>query len=64
MPKSSRDIIKFLKANGFIAVSSRGSHHKYVNYETDKQTIVPHPKKDVPDPTIKQIEKQSGLDIL
>lgn len=58
MPTSSKDIIKRLLKEGFERVSVRGSHHKF--RKGDKIVIVPHPKKDIPTGTARQIAKQAG----
>lgn len=60
----SREIIKILEKNGWIEVSSNGSHRKYRNPETKKTTIVPYHVKDLPNNTVRAIEKQTGLKLL
>jgi predicted RNA binding protein YcfA (HicA-like mRNA interferase family) len=58
MERDSKKIIKKLKAEGWVLVSTRGSHHKFArNGET---LIVPHPKNDLPTGTAKAIAKQAG----
>lgn len=58
MERDSKKIIKKLKAEGWVLVSTRGSHHKFSrNGET---LIVPHPKNDLPTGTAKAIAKQAG----
>jgi predicted RNA binding protein YcfA (HicA-like mRNA interferase family) len=56
----SADLIKLLKANGFELVSVKGSHQKFRN-ANGVTTIVPHPKKDLPQGLVKAIKKQAGL---
>jgi len=58
---NSAEIIKQLRAAGWEHVSTRGSHHKYRNPATGKSVIVPHPKKDLPQGTVKAILKQVEL---
>ena len=41
MPMTPREMIKYLKQNGFREVSQNGSHVKLRNDETGKQTEVP-----------------------
>jgi len=62
MPKllSSKEIIKVLKAHGFVFVSQRGSHAKY--RKGSATTIVPTPRKEIPLGTFRSIVRQSGLD--
>ena len=64
MPKrySSKEIIKALEREGFVFVSQRGSHAKYVFDGQQKRTvIVPMGKKPVPAGTFQSILRQSGL---
>ncbi len=58
MVRSSRDIVKRLKAEGFELVSVRGSHHKFGKGTTI--VVVPHPKKDLPSGTAQNIARQEG----
>ncbi len=60
MERDSRKIIKRLLADGFVAVSSKGSHHKFRQGEVT--VIVPHPKKDLPLGTARSIAKMAGWD--
>lgn len=58
IPTSSKAIIRRLEAEGWVLVSSRGSHHKF---RKDGQTlIVPHPKKDLPTGTARSIARVAG----
>jgi len=58
---SSRKLIKALVSHGWIEVSVRGSHHQFKNPAGGGRVTVPHPKKDLPWPTVKSILQQSGL---
>jgi predicted RNA binding protein YcfA (HicA-like mRNA interferase family) len=58
MERDSRRIIKKLEQDGFVLVSVSGSHHKY--RKGTKTVIVPHPKKDLPLGTARNIAKQAG----
>jgi len=55
---NSRKIIKRLKKDGFELVKTTGSHHKFK--KGDKTVTVPHPKKDLPIGTVRNIYKQAG----
>ena len=55
---NSRTIIERLRRDGFELVSVRGSHHKYRKDGT--VVIVPHPKKDLPLGTARNIARQAG----
>jgi predicted RNA binding protein YcfA (HicA-like mRNA interferase family) len=55
---NSRDIIRRLEAEGWVLVSSKGSHHKFRN--NGRTVIVPHPKKDLPLGTARNIARFAG----
>lgn len=61
MPMKPREMIKLLEANGFQLVDSNGSHHKYRNKTTGKQTIVPVHAKELKKGLEQAILKQAGL---
>jgi predicted RNA binding protein YcfA (HicA-like mRNA interferase family) len=56
--RDSKKIVKRLLSDGFVFVSSKGSHHKYV--KSGVIVIVPHPKKDLPLGTARSIAKMAG----
>ncbi len=58
MKRDSRKIVKRLLADGFVAVSSKGSHHKF--RKGGLTVIVPHPKKDLPLGTARSIARMVG----
>ena len=62
MPMTPKQIIKLLTQNGFVFVSASGSHFKYRNPATGKQTIVPMHAKDLKPGTEKNILKQAGIE--
>jgi predicted RNA binding protein YcfA (HicA-like mRNA interferase family) len=55
---SSKVIIRRLVAEGWVFVSSKGSHHKY--RKDGQSLIVPHPKKDLPLGTARSIARVAG----
>jgi predicted RNA binding protein YcfA (HicA-like mRNA interferase family) len=57
----STDIIKQLKADGWYLVRVVGSHHPFKHPAKPGKVTVPHPKKDLPLPTVRSILKQAGL---
>ncbi|MCI9587903.1 MAG: type II toxin-antitoxin system HicA family toxin [Oscillospiraceae bacterium] len=61
MPMTPREMIRLLEQNGFRLVSSNGSHHKYRNPVTGRQTSVPVHAKDLKKGTEQSILKQAGL---
>lgn len=61
MPMTSREMIQYLKKNGFSITSQNGSHVKMRNPITGKQTIVPYHSKSLKKGLEQQILKQAGL---
>ena len=62
MECDSKKIVKRLLADGFVLVSVKGSHHKFLHQdgESARIVIVPHPKKDLPTGTARAIARQAG----
>ena len=58
MEANSRKLIKLLEKDGFRLVKVSGSHHKLK--KGAKTVTVPHPKKDLPQGTVRNIYKQAG----
>ncbi len=59
---SSREDKKILKADGWFEVNVVGSHHQFKHpVKKGRTTVKKHPDKDIPLPTLKRIEEQSGL---
>jgi predicted RNA binding protein YcfA (HicA-like mRNA interferase family) len=58
---SSDEIIKRLKAAGWLKVHQKGSHTQFKHPHLQGKVTVPHPKKDLPIGTAKSILKQAGL---
>lgn len=54
----SRKIVQRLKQEGFDLVAIKGSHHKFRKGQLT--VIVPHPKKDLPIGTARQIARIAG----
>ena len=57
---NSREIISRLKKEGWLLVNTRGSHFQYKHPNKKTKVTVPHPKKDLPIGTLKNIYKQAG----
>ena len=57
---NSREIIKRLKADGWVLVRTKGSHHQFRHPKKTGIVTVPHPKKDFPAATLRAIRKQAG----
>ena len=58
---SSREVIKVLTDDGWYYVNQEGSHRHYQHSTKTGKVTVPHPRKHIPLPTLKNIERQSGL---
>ena len=59
MERDSRKVVKRLLSAGSILHSVRGLHHKFL-LPNGKTVIVPHPKKDLPLGTARNIAKFAG----
>ncbi|HEY5210665.1 MAG TPA: type II toxin-antitoxin system HicA family toxin [Stellaceae bacterium] len=58
---NSAQIIRGIRAGGWILKRVRGSHHQFVHPTKPGLVTVPHPKKDIPLSTLRSIERQSGI---
>lgn len=51
-----------IEADGWYEVRVRGSHHHFKHPTKIGLVTIPHPKKDLPSGTVKNILKQAGLE--
>ena len=58
MERNSKRIVRRLKRKKFALVTVRRSHHKF--RRGDRTVIVPHPKRDRPLGTARNIARQAG----
>ena len=58
---SSRDVIRILKADGWFEIACDGDHHQFKHPSKTGKVTVTHPKKTIPNGTLKSIEKQAGV---
>ena len=58
---NSRDVIRALKANGWVQVAQKGSHVQFKHPSRPGRVTVPHPKRDLPLGTLRSIARQAGL---
>ena len=58
---TSREIIRRLRADGWLGVAQAGSHKQFKHPMKGGRVTVVYPQKDVPQGTLRSIEKQSGL---
>ncbi len=61
MPMTPREMLKYLKENGFEEVGQNGSHKKMRNQENGKTVIVPYHSKAMKKGLEQAILKQAGL---
>lgn len=59
----SRDVIAALEADGWREVARKGSHVQFKHPTKPGRVTVPHPERDIPVGTLRNIEKQAGLQI-
>jgi predicted RNA binding protein YcfA (HicA-like mRNA interferase family) len=61
MAKSSREVIRALRDDGWFIVGQTGSHLHLKHPAKRGKVTVPHPTKTLPLGTLKSIERQSGV---
>ena len=59
----SREVLKLLKADGWFEVGQDGSHVQFKHPTKSGRTTVPHPRPEIPIGTLKNIERQSGVQL-
>lgn len=57
----SLDLVKMIEADGWYLERIKGSHHHFKHPTKKGIVTIPHPKKDLPSGTVKNILKQAGL---
>ena len=63
MERDSRRLIRALENDGWQQVGTTGSHHHFKRPHKRGKVTVPHPKRDLPNATVRQIYRQAGLSI-
>ncbi len=58
--RDRRDIIRRLRAEGWVLRSVRGSHHNFRHPNFRNIVTVPHPKRDIAVGTVANIAKLAG----
>ena len=58
---SSKKLIKILKLHGWRLVGVDGNHQQYKHPGKSGKITLTHPEKNIPNETLKNISKQSGL---
>lgn len=57
---NSRELIKRLAADGWYKVGGKGAHEKYKHPVKLGHVVIPHPRKDLPIGTLRNIYRQAG----
>ena len=57
---NSKGIIKRLRDEGWKKVGGKGDHEKFKHPAKSGHVIVPHPRKDIPIGTLRNIYRQAG----
>ena len=57
----SSELIRMIEEDGWYRVGTKGSHHQFKHPAKAGRVTVPHPKKDLPIGTVRNILKQAGL---
>lgn len=60
----SKTVIKLIEAAGWTYDRTTGDHFVFVRPGAAMPTVVPHPVKDIPKRTLRNIERQSGVPLL
>jgi predicted RNA binding protein YcfA (HicA-like mRNA interferase family) len=60
MRMNSKEIIARLEKEGWYKVGGKGDHEKYKHPTKSGHVVVPHPRKDMPKGTLRNIYKQAG----
>ncbi len=60
---NSREVIRRLESAGWEKVRTRGSHHQFKHANHAFLVTVPHPKRDLPIGTLRDIERKSGVSL-
>jgi predicted RNA binding protein YcfA (HicA-like mRNA interferase family) len=58
---NSREVIRRLQKDGWFEVAQAGSHKQFKHPVKLGRVTVVYPQRDVPEGTLRSIEKQSGL---
>jgi len=56
----SAEVIRKLGADGWRLECIKGSHHQFAHPDKAGIVTVPHPRKDIPLPTLRSIYRQAG----
>jgi predicted RNA binding protein YcfA (HicA-like mRNA interferase family) len=57
---NSRELINRLKSDGWVRVGGKGDHEKFKHPEKSGHVVIPHPCKDLPTGTLRNIFRLAG----
>jgi predicted RNA binding protein YcfA (HicA-like mRNA interferase family) len=57
----SREIIRRIEDDGWFQVAQKGSHKHFRHPAKSGKVTVPHPKRDLPIGTVRNIFRQAGI---
>jgi predicted RNA binding protein YcfA (HicA-like mRNA interferase family) len=60
--RSSRELIRLIEGRGWRLVAVRGSHHHFKHPSKPGKITIPHPRKDIPQGTVRSIFRRAGID--
>jgi len=58
----SKDLIRLVEEDGWQLRRVRGSHHQFKHPAKSGLVTIPHPKKDMPQGTVRNILRQAGIE--
>ncbi len=58
---NSSELIRLVEKDGWVLRRVRGSHHQFKHPEKPGLVTIPHPKKDLPQGTVRNILRQTGI---
>lgn len=60
---SSRELLQILKKDGWYEVCCAGDHHQFKHPTKKGRVTLTHPRKDVPEGTVRSILHQAAIEI-
>jgi len=58
----SKDLMRLIEGDGWELKRVKGSHHQFKHPTKAGLVTIPHPKKDLPQGTVKSILRQAGIE--
>lgn len=60
---NSAEIINRLQRDGWVRAGAKGDHQKFKHPKKPGRVVVPHPRKDLPIGTVRNIYRQAGWEL-